>query len=412
MTKNVSDLNQSDLKNKRVLVRVDFNVPLDENLVITEDSRIKAAMPTINYLIDAGAKVILVSHLGRPKGKKVDSLSLKPVAERLSELLKDKKNTQVTFQNETVGDGVKSAIEKMSCGDVTLLENIRFIEGEEKNDPDFARELANLADIYVNDAFGTAHRAHASTEGVSKYLSPSVAGFLMHKEVQMLSEALNNPAKPVATIIGGAKVSSKIGVLDNLLDKVDTVIIGGAMAFTFLKARGLSVGKSLVEDDRLDYCKKLEQKAEKLDVKIVLPVDVVVADELKGGLETLTVDVDKIPATKMGLDVGPKTIKLIIEALESSKTILWNGPLGVFEIKEFANGTFAIVDNLVALTQKGVKTIVGGGDSVSALKEREVAPECLTHVSTGGGASLEFLEGIELPGIKCLDEENKVGACH
>ena len=411
MTKNVSDLTADELKHKRVLVRVDFNVPLDESGKITEDSRIVAALPTIELLCDAGAKVILVSHLGRPKGQKNEKLSLKPVAERLAELL-SAKEVKVSFVDDTVGDKAKAAISALKEGEVCLLENIRFESGEEKNDPDFARKLADLADLYVNDAFGTAHRAHASTEGVVKYLSPAVAGLLMHKEVSMLGGALDNPVRPVATIVGGAKVSSKIGVLDNLLEKVDYIIIGGAMAFTFLKARGLSVGKSLVEDDRLEYCKKLEEKAAKLGVKIILPVDVVIADELKGGIKTETVSVENIPANKMGLDVGPETVKLTKEALEKSKTILWNGPLGVFEIEEFAEATFAIVDELVELTGAGAITIVGGGDSVSALKARKVAPETLTHVSTGGGASLEFLEGIELPGIKCLDSVEVARACN
>ncbi len=411
MTKNVSELNKSELKDKRVLVRVDFNVPLDEQCQITEDSRIRAAVPTITLLTEAGAKVILVSHLGRPKGERVEKLSLKPVAKRLQELLADR-NIEVFFQDENHGEKVKSFISGMKGGSVCLLENIRFEKGEEKNDPAFAKELASLADLYVNDAFGTAHRAHASTAGVVDHLNPAVAGLLVNKEVEMLAGSLDNPVKPVATIVGGAKVSSKIGVLDNLLNKVDTIIIGGAMAFTFLKARGLSVGKSLVEDDRLEYCKKLEEKAKSLGVSIILPVDVVCADELKAGLPTVTVKVDSIPEGKMGLDVGPESTKIIKEALSKSKTILWNGPLGVFEIKEFATGTFEIVDELVKLTKAGAKTIVGGGDSVSALKARGVASEELTHVSTGGGASLEFLEGKELPGIACLDGSKPVAACN
>lgn len=409
MTSNILDLGPDELRGKRVLVRVDFNVPLDKDQKITEDSRIRAAVPTVKYLTDAGAQVILVSHLGRPKGKAVAALSLKPVAERLKELLKqyDKK---VLFCEKTIGAEAKATIDKLEDGDCCLLENVRYFIGEEKNDPKFAEELASLADIYVNDAFGTAHRAHASTEGVAKHLSPAVAGLLMDEEVTMLSSALDNPNKPVATIIGGAKVSSKIGVLDHLLEKVDTIIIGGAMAFTFLKARGLNVGKSLVEDDRIDYCKSLEEKAKKAGVKLILPVDVVLADELKAGLETTTTSVESIPDGKMGLDVGPETVKLIENALKESKTILWNGPLGVFEIEEFSKATFAIIDTLVDLTKKGVKTIVGGGDSVSALKEKGVSPEALTHVSTGGGASLEFLEGKELPGIKCLDQSPKIKA--
>lgn len=403
MKKTIDHLDTKDLYDKRVLVRVDFNVPQDEKGAITDDSRIQAAVPTIKRLLANGAKVILVSHLGRPKGKREEKYTLKPAAERLGELLGKKTGLKVIFVDDCVGPKVKAAVDKLEAGQVMMLENVRFHEGEEKNDPEFAKQLGELAELYVNDAFGTAHRAHASTEGVTNYLRPALAGLLLDKEIRMLSEALNSPQRPVATIIGGAKVSSKIGVLDNLLEKVDVMIIGGAMAFSFLKARGLNVGKSLVEDDKLDYCKQLEKKAQEKGVKLILPVDVVCAPEIKEGAAATTVDADKIPADQMGLDVGPKSIKEIKDALASCKTILWNGPLGVFEVKGFEKGTFELVDYLVELTKNGARTIVGGGDSVAALQEKNVPNEALTHVSTGGGASLEFLEGLELPGIKCLD---------
>lgn len=403
MKKTIDHLDTKDLYDKRVLVRVDFNVPQDEKGAITDDSRIQAAVPTIKRLIANGAKVILVSHLGRPKGKREEKYTLKPAADRLGELLGKKTGLKVLFVDDCVGPKVKAAVDKLEAGQVMMLENVRFHEGEEKNDPEFAKQLGELAELYVNDAFGTAHRAHASTEGVTNHLRPALAGLLLDKEIRMLSEALNSPQRPVATIIGGAKVSSKIGVLDNLLEKVDVMIIGGAMAFSFLKSRGLNVGKSLVEDDKLDYCKQLEKKAQEKGVKLILPVDVVCAPEIKEGAKATTVDADKIPADQMGLDVGPKSIKEIKDALAPCKTILWNGPLGVFEVKGFEKGTFELVDYLVELTKNGARTIVGGGDSVAALQEKNVPNEALTHVSTGGGASLEFLEGLELPGIKCLD---------
>ncbi|MBX9668405.1 MAG: phosphoglycerate kinase [Candidatus Obscuribacterales bacterium] len=408
MKKSISSANKDVFDNKRVLVRVDFNVPQNKSDgSITDDSRIKAALPTIERLLDHNAKVVLVSHLGRPDGKRVDKLTLKPVAERLQELLKNK--TKVHFIAETVGPEVESKVSELKSGEVLLLENVRFHEGEEDNCPEFTKQLARLADVYVNDAFGTAHRAHASTEGVAKHVRPALAGMLMDREIRMLTQALDDPARPVATIIGGSKVSSKIGVLDNLTEKVDILIIGGAMAFTFLKARGLNVGKSLVEDDRLEYCKELEKKAKEKKVRLILPTDVVCAKELKENTPTVTVDVDKIPADQMGLDIGPNSIKEIKEALGPCKTILWNGPPGVFEIEEFSKGTNELIDSLVALTKKGTKTIIGGGDSVAALQKRAIPDEALTHVSTGGGASLEFLEGIELPGVKCLDPMQPAG---
>lgn len=406
MKKTILDLGKSELQSKKALVRVDFNVPQNEDGTVAEDLRIRAALPTIKHLVENGARVILVSHLGRPKGKRKEEFSLEPVSRYLDGLVRKElgeKYAPVLFCEDCVGPKAKAMVDSLPDGRICLLENVRFYEGEEKNDPDFARQLADLADLYVNDAFGAAHRAHASTEGVSHFLTPSLAGVLMDKEISMLASALNNPQRPVATIIGGAKVSSKIGVLDNLLDKVDVIVIGGAMAFTFLKAQGLETGKSLVEEDRLDYCLKLEKKAKELGVKLILPRDVVCTPELKAGQKTVTVKVDSIPADLMGLDVGPETVAEVKEALESARTILWNGPMGVFEIEEFQNGTFEIIDTLVRLTrEKGVKTIVGGGDSVAALKEKKVDNSALTHVSTGGGASLEFLEGIELPGIACL----------
>jgi phosphoglycerate kinase len=403
MKKTIVQAGPGAFKGKRVLVRVDFNVPQDESGGITDDTRIRAALPTINYLRESGAKVVLMSHLGRPKGKSA-KFSLRPVAARLKEILPRIASAQVVFVEDCIGETARTAVAKLNPGDVCLLENVRFYAEEEKNDRDFARQLASLGQIYVDDAFGTSHRAHASTEGVTHFLRPALAGLLLDREIVMLSETLNNPARPFATIIGGAKVSSKIGVLDRLLLRAEVLIIGGAMAFTFLKARGLEVGKSLVENEQLEYCKRLEAEAKQKGIKLVLPVDVVCAEEIKAGVPTTLVPVDKIPSNMMGLDVGPETISLIQSALAECKTILWNGPLGVFEVSGFEKGTYAVVDTLVELTAKGVKTVVGGGDSVAALKEKGVKEFALTHVSTGGGASLEFLEGITLPGIACLDE--------
>lgn len=408
--KTISDHGAKNFAGKRVLVRVDFNVPQEEDGSVTDDSRIRAALPTIDFLTKAGAKVVLVSHLGRPKGKPSAKYSLKPIAEHLKGLLAKMGHNVVHFAEDCIGPKASEVVEKMHDGEVTLLENVRFHEEEEKNEANFAKELSKLGDIYVNDAFGTAHRAHASTEGVTNHIKPALAGFLVAKEIEMLSQALDDATcvHPFATIIGGAKVSSKIGVLENLLAKVDVLIIGGAMAFSFLKAQGMNVGKSLVEDDKLDYCLELVKKAKDKGVRLVLPKDVVVAAEIKEGVKTEVVTVDKIPADMMGLDVGPETIKEINESLKNAKTILWNGPLGVFEKTGFEKGTYALIDTLVELTAKGAKTIVGGGDSVSALKQKGVEDSKLTHVGTGGGASLEFLEGLPLPGIACLDEKSKV----
>ena len=396
--KSIGQVDPNTFKGKRVFVRVDFNVPQNEDLSIADDSRIRAALPTINLLRGAGARVVLASHLGRPKGK-TEKYSLAPVGVRLSELLK----SPVKALSDCVGPSVADAVSNMKDGDVVLLENVRFYPEEEKNDPDFAKRLAENEDLYVNDAFGTAHRAHASTVGVAKYLSPAMAGLLMEKELKALSEVLDSPGRPFATIIGGAKVSSKIGVLENLLQKVDVLIIGGAMAFSFLKSQGKKVGKSLVEDDKLEFCAKLLEEAKAKGVKVILPVDVICAAEFKTGVPTSVVDVDHIADDQMGLDVGPETLQAIKTALAGCKTILWNGPLGAFEIPEFSTATFAVVDLLVELTARGAKTVIGGGDSVAAIEEKGVDPAKYTHVSTGGGASLEFLEGLELPGVACLD---------
>jgi phosphoglycerate kinase len=403
--KTIAQVGKDTFRGKRVLVRVDFNVPQNEDGSVSDDSRIRAAIPTIEYLKDAGAKVILVSHLGRPKGKQV-KLTLKPIADHAT----NKLNVEIIHIEHTIGPEVEAHIKHMKDGDVVLLENVRFHEGEEKNEKDFAKQLAALADFYVNDAFGTAHRAHASTAGVSAFVRPSLAGFLLDKEVKALSGVLDNPARPFATVIGGAKVSSKIGVLENLLERADVLVIGGAMAFTFLKAQGLEIGKSLVELDRVDFCHDLLLNAETKGVKIVLPEDVVCAPELKEGQPTVVVSVDKIPADQMGLDVGPKTVAKIKDELSACQTILWNGPLGAFETKGFETATYALIDVLVDLTKQGVKTVIGGGDSVAALEEKGVSPAAFTHVSTGGGASLEFLEGLELPGVACLDQVESVPA--
>jgi phosphoglycerate kinase len=397
--KSVASLTAADLEGKRVLVRADFNVPLDDQGNITDDTRIRAALPTIQDLTGKGAKVILTSHFGRPKAQVVESMRLTPVAKRLGELL----GQDVIKCDDCIGDEVAAAVNGMSNGQVALLENVRFYAGEEANDPDFAKALAANADLYVNDAFGTAHRAHASTEGVTKYLSPSVAGYLIEKELQYLQAAIENPQRPLAAIIGGSKVSSKIGVIETLLDKVDKLLIGGGMIFTFYKARGLSVGGSLVEEDKLELAKSLEAKAKEKGVDLLLPTDVVVANKFAFDAEAQTVSVDAIPDGWMGLDIGPDSVKVFQEALKQCKSVIWNGPMGVFEFDKFAAGTEAIAHTLAELTPQGVTTIIGGGDSVAAVEKVGVA-EQMSHISTGGGASLELLEGKELPGIAALDE--------
>ncbi|MEB3309039.1 MAG: phosphoglycerate kinase [Snowella sp.] len=402
--KSVANLSEADVAGKRVFVRVDFNVPLDDAGAITDDTRIRAALPTIQDLTSKGAKVILASHFGRPKGESFvervkDKLRLTPVAARLSQLL----GKPVAKPDDCIGAEVEAAVAALNNGDVLLLENVRFHPGEEKNDPEFTQKLAALADLYVNDAFGTAHRAHASTEGVTKYLSPSVAGFLIEKELQYLQSAIEEPKRPLAAIIGGSKVSSKIGVIETLLEKCDKLIIGGGMIFTFYKARGLKVGSSLVEDDKLELAKTLEAKAKEKGVQLLLPTDVVVADKFASDANSQTVSINDIPDGWMGLDIGPDSIKVFQEALADVKTVIWNGPMGVFEFDKFAAGTEAIAHTLAGLTGTGTTTIIGGGDSVAAVEKVGVA-EKMSHISTGGGASLELLEGKVLPGIAALND--------
>ncbi|NLH13528.1 MAG: phosphoglycerate kinase [Firmicutes bacterium] len=385
-----------EVSGKRVFVRADFNVPMDNNQNITDDRRISAAIPTIQRLLDKGAKVILASHLGRPKGKRVETMSLKPVAERLSELL----NRNVTMLDDCIGPEVEKAVAAMSPGDVVLLENLRFYAEEEANDPEFSKKLASLADVYVNDAFGTAHRAHASTEGITKYL-PAAAGYLVQKEIEIMGKALTNPERPFLAILGGAKVSTKIDVITNLLDKVDTLIIGGGMTYTFFKARGWEVGNSLLESDKLETAREIERLAEEKGVKLLLPVDNVIADDFSATANTKVVDAGSIPEGWEGLDIGPRTIDLFVNEIKKARTVIWNGPLGAFEMEPFAKGTQAIAE---ALAQSDAVTIVGGGDSAAAVEQMGFADK-MTHVSTGGGAALEFLEGKILPGIAALNDK-------
>jgi len=402
MTKrSLSSLGVEDLSGKKVLVRVDFNVPLNEQGSITDDTRIRAALPTIKHLIAKESRVILAAHFGRPKGKVNETMRLTPVAARLSELL----GKTVVKTDSCIGSDAESKVNAMSNGDVVLLENVRFIPGEEINNQDFAKELSSLAEVYVNDAFGAAHRAHASTEGVTKYLSPSVAGFLMEKELQYLQGAIDSPQRPLAAIVGGSKVSSKIGVLESLLDKCDKVLIGGGMIFTFYKARGLSVGKSLVEDDKLELAKALEEKAKEKGVQLLLPNDVVLADNFAPDANSQIADINEIPEGWMGLDIGPNSVDLFQDALAACKTVIWNGPMGVFEFDKFSNGTNSISKTLAELSANGCCTIIGGGDSVAAVEKAGLASN-MSHISTGGGASLELLEGKILPGVSALDDQN------
>jgi phosphoglycerate kinase len=396
--KSIASLSAADLTGKRVLVRADFNVPVDDAGNITDDTRIRAALPTIKDLTSKGAKVILSSHFGRPKGVD-EKLRLTPVAKRLSELL----GQDVVKCNDCIGDEVASQIAAMANGQVALLENVRFYPEEEKNDPEFAKKLAANADLYVNDAFGTAHRAHASTEGVTKYLSPSVAGYLIEKELEYLQNAIENPQAPLAAIVGGSKVSSKIGVIETLLDKCDKLFLGGGMIFTFYKARGLNVGKSLVEEDKLDLARALEAKAKERGVELLLPTDVVVADSFSPDANSQIVDINNIPDGWMGLDIGPDSLKVFQAALADCKTVIWNGPMGVFEFPKFAAGTEGIAHTLAEISKTGAITIIGGGDSVAAVEKVGLADQ-MSHISTGGGASLELLEGKVLPGIAALDD--------
>jgi len=396
--KSIANLTEADLAGKRVFVRVDFNVPV-ENGSITDDTRIRAALPTIKDLLAKGAKVILGSHFGRPKGKVVEDMRLTPVGDRLSELL----GQPVVKCDDCIGAEVVAQIASLPNGGVALLENLRFHAGEEGNDPEFAKALAANADLYVNDAFGTAHRAHASTEGVTHFLSPNVAGYLIEKELQFLQGAIEAPKRPLVAIVGGSKVSSKIGVIETLLDKCDKLILGGGMIFTFYKAQGLSTGKSLVEEDKLELATTLMAKAKEKGVDFLLPTDVVVADNFAPDANAQTVNIDAIPDGWMGLDIGPDSVKTFQAALEGCGTVIWNGPMGVFEFDKFAVGTEAIAHSLAGLTATGTVTIIGGGDSVAAVEKVGVA-EQMSHISTGGGASLELLEGKVLPGIAALDE--------
>lgn len=395
--KTVKDLN---VEGKKVLVRVDFNVPLskDGNHTISDDTRIKAALPTIDYLLENNAKVILMSHLGRPKGEANPEFSLKPVASWLENHYGEK--FHFLPSDVVVDEKVKEEVEKLENGNLALLENTRYVKGETKNDPEFAKELSSLADLFVNDAFGTSHRAHASNVGVANNLESAV-GFLIQKEIEIMGKALENPEKPFVSILGGAKVSDKIGVIENLISKVDYILIGGGMAYTFLKAQGKEIGKSLLEEDKMDLSLELIKKAEANNVKILLPKDVVIADEIKEDAETEIVDIDNIPQDKEALDIGPKTAKEYADIIKKAKTVVWNGPMGVFEVKVFANGTNEVAK---ALSDSSATTIVGGGDSALAIEEAGYKDK-ITHVSTGGGASLEFLEGKTLPGIDCIDEK-------
>ena len=394
---NKKTLKDIDVSGKKVLVRCDFNVPLDkETGVITDNRRIRAALPTIQYLLENNAKVILCSHLGRPKGEFNLKYSLKPVAEELTKLL----DKEVKLSKDVIGDDAKELTSNIKEGEIVLLENVRFHAEEEKNDSEFAKSLASFAEIYVNDAFGTAHRAHGSTAGVADYL-PAVSGFLIEKELEFLGGALENPKKPFVAILGGAKVSDKIGVIENLIEKVDTLIIGGGMAYTFFKAKGYGIGTSICEDDKIELAKSLLEKAETKGVRILLPVDNKVAKEFSNDSEYIEVASDKIPDDYMGMDIGSKTIENFKEVLKDAKTVVWNGPLGVFEFDKFAQGTNEVAKILGSLD---AITIIGGGDSAAAIEKMGLADK-MTHISTGGGASLEFLEGKTLPGIECLQDK-------
>ncbi|GGE04096.1 phosphoglycerate kinase [Marinithermofilum abyssi] len=392
---NKMSIKDVDVRGKRVFCRVDFNVPL-ENGNITNDKRIRAALPTIQYLSEQGAKVILASHLGRPKGEVVEELRLTPVAERLSELL----GKPVAKADEAVGEAVEQKVAALKDGDVLLLENVRFYPGEEKNDPGLAKSFAKLADLYVNDAFGAAHRAHASTAGIAEYL-PAVAGFLMQKELDTLGKALEAPERPFTAIIGGAKVKDKIGVIENLLDKVDNLLIGGGLSYTFLKAKGFEIGKSLLEPEKIDLAKEFMKKAEEKGVKLLLPVDVVAAADFAPDARSEVVDAEAIPEDLEGMDAGPKTRELFADVIKNSKLVIWNGPMGVFEFDRFAEGTFAVAK---AMAEADAITIVGGGDSAAAISKAGLADK-VDHVSTGGGASLELMEGKILPGVAALNDK-------
>ncbi len=392
---NKKTIEDIDVSGKKVLVRCDFNVPLD-NGVITDDKRIRESLKTIKYLVDHHAKVILCSHLGRPKGEFNMKFSLAPIAARLTELLGQK----VEMASDVVGEDAQAKAAALKDGEIMLIENVRFHKEEEKNDPEFAKKLASLAEIYVNDAFGTSHRAHASTAGVADYL-PAVCGYLIQKEISIMGQALSDPKRPFVAILGGAKVSDKIGVITNLLDKVDTLIVGGGMAYTFNKSRGYEIGTSLCEEDKLDLARDLMKKAEEKGVKFLLPVDNKVGDEFKPDCNFKVVPANKIPADYMGLDIGPETEKLFADAIKNAATVVWNGPMGVSEWENFASGTCAVA---TAVAESGAISIIGGGDSAAAIEKLGFADK-MTHISTGGGASLEFLEGLELPGIAALNDK-------
>ncbi len=392
-------IDKVDLKNKKVLVRVDFNVPLDDDLRIMDDIRITSALPTIQKIINDSGKVILMSHFGRPKGQPNPKYSLKPVALRLGELL----DMDVKFASDCIGLEVKSIVSGMKSGEVLLLENLRFHEGETKNDPEFAKQLAELGDVYINDAFGSAHRAHASTEGITKYFDICAAGYLMQKELKYLGKVLSNPEKPFTAILGGAKISGKIDVIENLLPKVDVLIIGGGMAYTFLKAKGYEIGKSIIEEEKVELAKSILEKTSGNKVKFLLPLDIVVADDFSNDSNSEVVGVKEIPSDKMGLDIGPLSTDEFTNEIVASKTVVWNGPMGVFEFDNFAKGTLAVASALAEATENGATTVVGGGDSAAAVKKAGLEDK-VSHVSTGGGASLEFLEGKVLPGVAALTD--------
>lgn len=389
---NKKSVRDVDVKGKRVFMRVDFNVPLEDG-VITDDTRIRSTLPTIQYLIDEGAKIILASHLGRPKGEIVEELRLTPAAQRLSELI----GRPVAKADEAIGAAVQTQVEKLEAGDILLLENVRFYPGEERNDPELAKAFAELADIYINDAFGAAHRAHASTEGIAHHL-PAVSGLLMEKELDVLGKAVMNPARPFTAIIGGAKVTDKIGVIENLLNTADNILIGGGLSYTFLKAQGYEIGKSLVDNDQLDLALDFIKQAEEKNVNFLLPEDVIVTDEFSADANTREVAIDEIPSDWEGIDIGSKTRQAYAKVIAESKLIVWNGPMGVFEIAPFAHGTKAVCE---ACAQTNGYTVIGGGDSAAATEKFELADK-MDHISTGGGASLEFMEGKQLPGVVCL----------
>lgn len=399
----IEDLIKNDrINGKRILVRVDFNVPLDENGNITDDNRITESLPTIKAIVDNGGKCILMSHLGRPKGKVNPKYSLKVTAKRLSELL----DKEVLFTNDCIGEGNDLIIDGMDKSGILLLENLRFYEEEEKNDPAFAEKLANYGDIFINDAFGTSHRAHASTEGVTHFIDECAAGYLMEKEIKYLSEAVDNPKRPLCAILGGSKISGKIDVIEALLKKADHILIGGGMMFTFYKALGLNIGKSILEEDKVELALKLMEEAKSMNKEIILPIDVVFADKFENDAKFTTLKFNEVSDEYndwMGMDIGGQTITLFKEKILASNTIIWNGPMGVFEMSNFANGTFEIAKALVEATEKDAITIVGGGDSASAIAQAGLDDK-VTHVSTGGGASLEYLEGKKLPGIEALSE--------